>query len=129
MSLPRVESYVVTVAHRRSFWRPFLRFVRANPYRLRESQLESALRAVALQDLMRLLVLCVPNSCYVAAYRAVTRSTCLLIINTEIGVVGQKIDLVTERLDDGARKVLRSWQSNVVERLVCHCKRTILVRE
>src|SRR6516164_8925952 len=126
---PRVESYVVTVADWRSFCRYFLRFVRSNPHRLRQSQLESSLRTTARQDLMGLLVPWVPDSCDVASYRAVTHRTRFLTIGAEIGVVGQEIEPVAESLDDGTRQILRSWDGKVVEGLVYDFKRAVLVRE
>src|ERR1700730_14833956 len=102
-----VESYVVTAADGCAFWRPFMHFVRANIHRLREPQLESTLGAAALQDLLCLVVLSLPDSRHVASHRAVTRTTRFLIINTAIGGVGQKIKLVAESLKDCAGEVLR----------------------
>src|ERR1700722_7986225 len=102
---------------------------RANPHRLRQSQLESALRAAALQELMRLLVPCVPDSFDVASNGSVTHRTRFLTISAEIGVVSQEIELVAERLDDGTGEILRFGRSKVVERLVHNCKGTIFAFE
>jgi len=49
--------------------------------------------------------------------------TRFLAIHPEIGVVGQKIELVAESLNHGAREILRSWHVKVVERFVHTRKR------
>jgi hypothetical protein len=108
---------------------PFLHFIRANKHRLRETQLKPTLGAAALQDLLRLVVLCLPDPCDVASYRAITWSTRFLAVHTRVGVVGQKVELVAESLNDGAGEILRFWHGKVVERFVDDCKGPILVRE
>ena len=82
-----------------------MRLVRADIYGLRESQLESARGATALQDLGRLLVLCISDPGHVSSHRAVTRSTGLLTIDAEVGVVGQKVKPVAESLNDCAGEI------------------------
>src|SRR5262249_7939508 len=119
----------MTVAHWRSFWRSFLRFVRASPHGLYKSQLKSALRAAAGQDLWCLVVLGVPDSCDVSSYGAVTRGTRFLTIHAKVGVVGKKIEVVAQSLDDRTREILRFRHGEVVERFIRCCKRAVLARQ
>src|SRR5580704_6322211 len=91
--------------------------------------LESALSAAALKDLLCLVVLCLPDPCDVASYRTITRTARFLTIDPKVGVVGQKVELVAESLNDCAGEILRPWESKIVERFVHVCKGTILARE
>jgi hypothetical protein len=61
------------------------------------------------------------SSLYVASFRPVTWSTGLLVIDTEVGVIGEKVELVSESFDHGAGEILRPRQRKIVERLVDDC--------
>src|SRR6185312_11788690 len=124
-----IEGYVVTVACGRSCWRPCLSFVGTNVDRLCESQLKSATRAAALQHFLRLVVLRVPDARDIASDRTVARTACFLTIDTEIGVVGQKVELVAESFDYGAGKILRLGHGKVVEGFVEPGERAVVARE
>ena len=71
-------------------------------------------------------VLSVPDSGDVASDRPIARAAGLLGVDAEIRIVGEKIELVAQRLNDGAGKVLRSRRRQVMKRLIQSGERTVL---
>jgi hypothetical protein len=109
-------------ASRVSDWRivgrALLHLVRTDKDRLKQAELKSPARAAALEDRLRLRVLGVADSGDVAPDRPITRAAGLLAVDAEIRVVGEKIELVAQRLNHGAGKVLRSRRRQVMKRLI-----------
>src|SRR5215472_7542410 len=122
LELANVKSDIVIAPDWRSLRRPFLHLVRSHIYRLDVLPLEPALGAIGFQ-----VVLVLASSQHVATFRPVAGSTRLLVINAEIGVVSKEVKFVAERLDHGARQILRPRQRQVMERFVEDWKRTIFV--
>src|SRR6185436_20678356 len=104
--------------------RALLHFVRTDKDWLKEAELKSPARAPALEDRFRLSLLCIPDPGDVASDRPIARAAGLLAVDAEIRIVGEKIELVAERLNDGAGKVLRSRRLQVMKRLIHRGERT-----
>src|ERR1017187_2382139 len=101
--------------HVDSFGRMLLHLVGSGVDRLNELPLESSGAAIILQA-----PLGGPNAGDgaargAAAQRAVAGSAGFLVIDAEIGIVGQKIELVAQVLDDRAGHIPRIGQSVVME--------------
>src|SRR4029453_12358845 len=78
----------------------------------------------ALEDRLRLSFLRIPDPGDVASDRPIARAAGLLAVDAEIRIVGKKIELVPQRLNDGAGKVLRSRRCQVMKRLIRTGERT-----
>src|SRR4030095_7349717 len=98
--------------------RALLHFVRTDKDWLKQAELKSPARAAALEDRVRLSLLSVPDSGDVASDRPIARAAGLLAVDAEIRIVGEKIELVAQRLNDGAGKVLRSRRGQVMKGLI-----------
>src|SRR5262249_54761154 len=59
----------------------------------------------------------------------IARAARLLAVDAKIRIVGEKIELVAKRLDDGARKVLRSRRLQVMKGLIQSGERTAVRRQ
>ena len=119
-----IERDILRVSDWRIVGRALLHFVRTDKDRLKQAELKSPARAAALEDRFRLSVLRVPDSGDVASDRPIARAAGLLGVDAEIRIVGEKIELVAQRLNDGAGKVLRSGRRQVVKRLIQSGERT-----
>ena len=71
----------------------------------------------------------VPDPRDVAANRTIARWAGLLVIDSEIRVIRQKIESVAERLNHCAGEVLRIGRAEIVKGLIHRRKRTILARQ
>src|SRR5688500_1587999 len=91
-----------------------------------QAELKSPARAAALEDRFRLWVFGIPDPGNVAPDRPIARAAGLLVVDTEIRIVGKKIELVAQRLDDRAGKILLPGWLQVIKRLAQRSERTTL---
>src|SRR5215472_14775387 len=98
--LTLVAGDVTRIGIGEAFRRPFLHLVGAYVDRLYEAPLESAGAAVSTRSVLDL-----PDARDVSARWAVAGGAGLLVVDAKIGVVGQEVELVAQRLDDGAAQV------------------------
>src|SRR6476660_2344522 len=115
---------VSLVANWRIVGRALLHFVRTDKDRLKEAELKSPGCAAALEDLCRLGRSGIPDPGDVASDRSIARAAGLLAVDAEIRIVGTEIELVAQRLNDGAGQVLRSRGRQVMKRLIQSGERT-----
>jgi hypothetical protein len=78
------------------------------------------------EDRFRLSVLGIPDPGDVASDRPIARAAGLLVVDAEIRIVGEKIELVAQRLNDRAGKILWSGRLQVMKRLIQRAERTAL---
>src|SRR6188508_3206367 len=125
--LPCIERDMFRVSGGRIVGRSFLHFVRTDEDRLIQTELKSPSSAAAVENRFRLSVPSVADSGDVASDRPIARAARLLAVDAEIRIVGKKIELVAQRSNDSAGKVLRSRRLQVVKRLI-HRGELIAVR-
>src|SRR4029434_8332107 len=94
---------------------------------LNELPLEASLRAVVAEAALRRA-----DARHGASLRAASERACagrprFLIVDTEVGVVRQKIELIAERGENSAGKISRDGQPQVVKRLEHRRERTVLL--
>ena len=91
----QIESYVMIAANRGVVGRIFLHLVRSHIHRLHILPLKSALRAISSEIMLQLT-----GTQHIAAFGAVTRSARFLVVDAEIGIIGEKIEVIAESFED-----------------------------
>jgi hypothetical protein len=123
--LTHIEADVVIVRIREAGRRLLLHLIRPDVDGLVELPLESPGAAVRGQTALPRADPCHLAACWTPAEGAVARRARLLIVDTEIGVVGEEVEPVAECPDHRAGEVHRARRLQVVKALIRHGEGTV----